>query len=104
MMTGIYHPPYSGHNLATNMFLVNLTEWPALSLLNDKNIIIMDDFNIHSNKRGEDEDVAIFMNTIKALGFQQHVNFSTHRIGNTPDQGLTEFSKPFKIETILPGT
>ena len=44
-----------------------------------------------------------FMNTIEALGFQQHVNFSTHRMGNTLHLVLTESSEPFKIETILPG-
>ena len=48
--------------------------------------------------RGEDEDVTIFMNTIEALGFQQHVNLSTHRIGNTLDLVLTDSSEPFKIE------
>ena len=75
----------------------------AESLVNDKKIIIMDDFSMHINKRGEDEDVTIFMNTIEALGFQQHVNFVTHRIGNTLNLVLMEFSEPFKIETILPG-
>ena len=103
-MIWIYHPPYSGYNLTANsMFLDDLTEWLAESLVNDKNIIIMVDFNIHINKRGEDEDVTIFMNTIEALSFQQHVNYSTHRIGNTHDLVLTESSGPFKIETILPG-
>ena len=69
-MIGIYHPPYSGHNLITNnMFVDDLTEWLGESLVNDKNIIIMGDFNIHINKRGEDEDVTTFMNTIEALGF-----------------------------------
>ena len=52
MMIGIYHPLYSGYNLTTNnMFLDDLTEWLAESLVNDKNIIIMGDFNIHINKR-----------------------------------------------------
>ena len=60
-------------------------------------------FNIYINKRGEDEDVTALMNTIEALGFQQHVNFSTHRMGNTLDLVLTESSEPFKIETILQG-
>ena len=39
MMIGIYHPPYSGHNLITNnMFIDDLTEWLAESSVNDKNI------------------------------------------------------------------
>ena len=38
------------------------------------------------------------METIEALGFQQHVNFFTHRIGNTPNLILIESSEPFKIE------
>ena len=80
----MYHPPYSGCNITSNnMFIDDLTEWIAESLVNDKNKIIMGDFNIHINKREEDNDVTIFMNTIKALGFQQHVNFSTHTIGRT---------------------
>ena len=50
MMIGIYHPPYSGHNLTTNyMFLDDLTEWLAESLVNDKNIIILGNFNMHIN-------------------------------------------------------
>ena len=79
MMIGIYHPPYSGCNLITNnMFIDDITEWLVESLVNNKNIIIMGDLNIHINKRGEDEDVTTFINTTEALGFQQHVNFSTH--------------------------
>ena len=75
-MIGIYHPPYSGCNLTiNNMFTDDLTEWLVESLLNDKNIIIMGDFNIHITKRGENEDVTIFMNTIEVLGIQQHINF-----------------------------
>ena len=103
-MIGIYHPPYSGCNLITNnMFTDDLTEWLAESLVNDKNMIIMGDFNIHIVKRGEDEDATAFMNTIEALDFQQHVNFPTHRMGNILDLVLTESSEPFRIETILPG-
>ena len=30
---------------------------------------------IYINRRGEDEDTTMFMNTIQALVFQQHVNF-----------------------------
>ena len=53
MMIGIYHPPYSGCNLTiNNMFLNDLTEGLAESLVNDKNIIIMGDFKIDINKRG----------------------------------------------------
>ena len=102
-MIGIYYPPYSGHNLIpNNMFIDDPTEWLAEALLNDKNIIIIGDFNIHINKR-DDEDVTSFMNTIEGLGLQQHVNFSTHRMGNTFDLVLTESSEPFNIETVLPG-
>ena len=43
------------------------------------------------------------MNTIEALGFQQHINFSTHRIGNTLNLVRIESSGPFNIEAILPG-
>ena len=103
-MIGIYHPPYSGCNLTTNnMFTDDPTEWLAESLVKNKNIIKMGDFNRHINKRGEDKDVTISMNAIEALGFQQHVNFSTHIIGNTLILVLTESSEPFKIETKLLG-
>ena len=104
MITGIYHSPYFGCNLITNKLSIDdLTEWLAVLLVNDKNILILGDFDIHINKKGEDEDTSTFMNTIKALGFQQHVNFSTHRMGNTLDLLLTESSDPFKIKSILPG-
>ena len=89
-MIGIYHPPYSGHHLTTNnMFIGDLIEWLAESLVNDKNMITMGDFNIHIKKR-EDKDATAFMNTIESLSFQQYVNFSTHRMGNTLDLVLTE--------------
>ena len=104
MVIGIYHPPYCGCILITNnRFIDDLIEWLTESLANDKSMIIMRDFNIHINKRGEDEDATAFMNSIESLGFQQHVNFSSHRMGNTLDLVLTEYLEPFKMETILPG-
>ena len=45
----------------------------------------------------------MFMNTIEVLGFQQHVNFSTHRMGNTVNLVLTESSELFKLKKIHPG-
>ena len=73
MNIGICHSLYSGHNLITNnMFIDDLIEWLTESLANNKNMIIMEDFNIHINKRGENEDVTAFMNSMESLGFQQH--------------------------------
>ena len=48
----------------------------------DNKLIILGDFNIHVNDKS-DENAQNFMDIIMALGPEQHVNFPTHKAGNT---------------------
>ena len=87
----VYCPPYSTTNQTTNSdFLDEFTDWITMDLAHEKNIFIAGDFNIHINNSYTDNDASTFLETIKDMGLQQHVNFDTHRKGNTLDLVLTE--------------
>ena len=87
---GIYRPPYSINNQFTlSSFLDEFTNWMADQILISKKIILMGDFNIHINRKN-DNDAQTFINTIEALGLQI-INFkATHRYGNTLDLIIIE--------------
>ena len=72
----IYRPPDG--NL--NFFLDAFTEY-ATRIANQSNIIFTGDFNVHINY-DQDQQAEIFRDTISALGLNQHVIFSTHRLDN----------------------
>ena len=87
----IYHPPYSTTNQTTNSaFLDKFTDWITMDLAHEENIFITGDFNIHINDSDTDGDTSTSLETIKAMGLQQHVNFDTHMKDNTLDLVLTE--------------
>ena len=47
-LVALYHPPYSLITPVTNaMFIDELTNWITNILVDDKNVIIMGNFNIH---------------------------------------------------------
>ena len=82
LVTVIYHPPYSTSNQTTNStFLHEFTDWITTDMAHEKNIFITGDFNIHINNSDTDDGASTFLETIKAMGLQQHVNFDTHRKG-----------------------
>ena len=86
----LYHPPYSEKAPITNaMFLDEVTDFLATFLVEYNNIIIMGDFNIHVNNTN-DPEAQIFLDTMEALGLDNHVNFATHNRGNILDLVLTE--------------
>ena len=60
----------------------------------------MGDFNIHINKN--DPDAQIF-DIIEALGLTQHVQFETHRAGNTLNLVHSELASKLLISSCLPG-
>ena len=75
---GIYHPPYSTTNRATNaMFIEEFTDYVPSCLPTHQNNIFIGDFNLHVSNQ-LDTDAAIFGDTINALGLYQHIGFSTH--------------------------
>ena len=89
-LIGIYRPTYINTNtIMTGTLIHEFTEWIGENLANDKNSVITSYFNVHVNDQ-EDPDAQIFSDITSALGLNQHVNFSTHRAGNTLDLLFTE--------------
>ena len=93
----ICRPPYTNMNMiTTRAFIDEFTQWIGEHLANDKNLLITGDFNVHINDQG-DPDAQIFSDITSALGLNQHVNFSTHRAGNTLDLLLAKTSSNVNI-------
>ena len=70
-------------------FINDITEFLTEVLSQHQNIILAGDFNIHINNQDAPE-ANILMDTMTALGLQQHTNFITHHTGNTMDLIFTE--------------
>ena len=66
------------------------------------NIIITGDFNLHVNEV-DDPEIQVFNNTITALGFNQVVDFETHKQGNHLDLILVEELSKLKIANYFSG-
>ena len=99
----VYHPPYSDKAPITNaMFLDEVTDFLATFLVEHNNIIITGDFNIHVNDTN-DPEAQIFLDTMVALGMDNHVNFATHNRGNTLDLVLTEALLSWSVVTCRQG-
>ena len=56
----------------------------------------MGDFNIRLDNT-EDPDVIAFIDTMSALGLDQHVSFSTHKNGRKLDHIYTETLSKHKV-------
>ena len=93
----IYHPPYSDTNKATtSQFTDEFTEFLAKFLTEYRNIITAGDINVQLNNM-EDPDTRVYIDTITALGLDQHVDFSTHKSGNIMDHIYTEALSNCKV-------
>ena len=93
----IYHPPYSDTNKATSSQFINeFTEFLAKFLKEYNNIIIMGDINIQWNNT-EDPDTRVYIDTLMALGLDQHIDFSTHKSGKIQDHIYTEALSNCKV-------
>ena len=68
----------------------------------DNKLIILGDFNIHVNDEF-DENAHNLMGIITALGLEQHVNFPTHKAGNTLDLVITEMGSKLEVARSFPG-
>ena len=65
-------------------------------------MIVLGDFNIHINDENDNE-ASIFVDTMIALGFNQHVSFPTHRAGNILDLAFTETCNSIEVKQCRPG-
>ena len=101
----IYHPPFSTTNQTTNSaFLYEFIDWITTDQAHEKKIFITGNFNIHINNSDTDDDASTFLETIKAMDLQQHINFDTHRKGNTLDLILTESYSQIIIKSCTQGS
>ena len=60
----------------------------------------MGDFNIQINCN-DNPDSQHFLNSMMALGFEQHVEIHTHKEGNILDHIYSEVQSDFKITNVL---
>ena len=65
--------------------------------MNDTNVIILGDFNLHVNDPNDDNAMN-FIESTQALALEQHVNFSTHTSANTLNLVFTELFNELKIQ------
>ena len=65
-------------------FLTEFTNWITDVVVQDTNLLVVGDFNLHINNEN-DENAANFMELMVALGLVQHVTRPTHKCGNILD-------------------
>ena len=59
-------------------------------------MIVLGEFNIHINDENDNE-AGIFVDTITALHFNQHMSFPTHQAGNILDLVFTETCNSIEV-------
>ena len=84
------------------MFIDDITAFLAGALSQHQNVIVASDFNMHINNQ-DDPEANILMDTMTALGLQQHTNFITHHSGNTLDLIFTEIIMRQRVLKCKPG-
>ena len=103
-LIAIYHLPYSISNPFTNTtFIDEYTEWLTDQIPSYDNLYITGDFNIHVNNTIMDDEASAFVDSMEALGLEQHCNFITHKACNTLDLVLTETFGPLQVKTCQAG-
>ena len=80
----IYHPPLGQAGNTITRFINQVGELFQYYLANHKNLVILGDFNIHVHD-GTNPDSLVYIDTLEALGFKQHISTPTHRLGGTLD-------------------
>ena len=102
-IAAIYRPLYSTAGPQTIApFLDEFTNWLPGQLVENDNVLILGDFNIHINDQ-TDEDAGIITDTIEVLGLSQHVEHPTQRLGNTLDLFFTETNGNTQLDSIMEG-
>ena len=97
VILAVYHPPYTKSNGASNnVFLDEFLDFMADFVPIAKNIIITEDFNMHVDDC-ENQDGSCLNDNIKAMGYDQHVQFPTHRSCHTLDLVITEHHNNMKV-------
>ena len=82
---GVYRPPDS----SIPQFLDIFAELLVDIVTSNMNLVVLGNFNIHVNDI-DDPNAGIFLDTMTALGLNQHVKGPTHKSGNCLDLIFTE--------------
>ena len=99
---GVY-PPYSLINKNTNtMFIDEFTEFTTELMPEYNNNNFTGDFNLHVSDKNNN-DSAIFNDTIEVMGLVEHVGIKTYRSGNILDLMISEIQGNTTIKTINAG-
>ena len=100
-LMAIYHPPPSAnHRHTVNEFITEFVNFLVDKLSNFMgDLIIAGDFNIHVNNV-ENADARQFLDAMEALGFDQLVDFCTHKSGNILDLMFTCIGNKSKCRNI----
>ena len=77
---GIYRPAVG----SPVEFLTEFTKWITYVVVQDTNLLVAGDFNLHINNKN-DENAANFKESMVAFGLVQHVTRPTHKPGNILD-------------------
>ena len=95
-IVGIYHPPLGSTRNTPVRFIDQVSELVQYLFTNHKNLVLLGDFNIHVNKL-DNQDTQAYLDTMEALGLEQHIDQQTHQLGNTLDLVYTETLEPFRV-------
>ena len=93
---GIYRPP-AGSPVE---FLTEFTNWITDVVVQDTNLLVVGDFNLHINNENDD-NAANFKGLMVALGLVQHVTRPTHKSGNILDLIFTENCSEIDIHSCI---
>ena len=95
---GIYRPPAD----SPVEFLTEFTNWITDIVIQDTNLLVVGDFNLHINNEN-DENGANFKESMVALGLVQHVTRPTHKSANILDLIFTENISEINIHSCILG-
>ena len=100
-LMAVYHPPPSANHRHTgNEFITEFVNFLVDKLSNFiGDLIIAGNFNIHMNEV-ENVDARQFLDAMEALGFDQLVDFCTHKSGNILDLMFTCIRNKIKCRSI----
>ena len=95
---GIYRPP-AGSPVE---FLAKFTNWIIDVVVQDTNLVVLGDFNLHINNEN-DENAANFKELMVTLGLLQRVTRPTHKSGNILDLIFMENFSEINIHSCILG-
>ena len=99
-MVGVYHLPTKYHaNDSNAVFIMAFLNFMCDLQLQSKNILILDNFNLHVNDKS-DTNAQQFIDMVEASRLKQWIKFPTHKHGNTLDLIITELATGVQIKNV----